>query len=201
MALIPFPVLTRSAPRDLNFSLISNTTAFRSPLTKSLQTLELPGAAWQASFSFNNLGEADAAQLQAFLMRMRGSAGRVQLYNWARPRPRGIATGTPLVRGSGQTGAALITDGWTPSTTDILKVGDFIGINGELKMVVADANSDAGGVATLSIEPPLRSSPFDNAAIVTNKPTATFQRDDDAASWSTAPALISSFALQLIEAF
>lgn len=112
----------------------------------------------------------------------------------------GVATGTPLVNGASQTSAyvdvkdtgtqTLNTDGWTNSTTGILKAGDVItiaGVNavnpvtkadtGFLRqfVVTADANSGATtGPAALTISPPIITSgafqnctaaPADNAAI------------------------------------
>lgn len=112
----------------------------------------------------------------------------------------GVATGTPLVNGGSQnvTYAAskntwtqsLITDGWTNSTTGILKAGDVFTIAGvysvdpatltstgrlQTFVVTADANSGAStGPATLTISPPIITSgayqtvsaaPADNAAI------------------------------------
>jgi hypothetical protein len=100
----------------------------------------------------------------------------------------GAGGGTPLVNGASQTGASLITDGWTVSTA-ILKDGDIITIadvydinprtyesNGYLKqfVVTADVSSDAGGDATLAISPAIVTSgarrnvnagPANNAAI------------------------------------
>lgn len=112
----------------------------------------------------------------------------------------GVATGTPLVNGAAQNvtyatakdtdSQTLVTDGWTNSTTGILKAGDIItiaGVNsvnrrtredtGDLQTftVLADANSGATtGPATLTIAPPIITSgpyqtvtaaPADNAAI------------------------------------
>lgn len=93
----------------------------------------------------------------------------------------GVATGTPLVNGASQNvtyaaakdtwSQSLITDGWTNSTTGILKAGDVFtiaGVNavnpstkadtGRLQTftVLADANSGATtGPATLTISPPI----------------------------------------------
>jgi hypothetical protein len=112
----------------------------------------------------------------------------------------GVATGTPLVNGGSQnvTWAAskdsysqsLITDGWTNSTTGILKAGDVFTIANVYAVnpvtketlpflrqftVLADADSGATtGPATLTISPPIITSgaqktcsaaPADNAAI------------------------------------
>lgn len=112
----------------------------------------------------------------------------------------GVATGTPLVNGATQnvTYAAskdswsqtLNTDGWTNSTTGILKAGDVITIAGVFAVnpiskqstgrlqtftVLADADSGAStGPSALTISPPMITSgayqtvtaaPADNAAI------------------------------------
>ena len=81
----------------------------------------------------------------------------------------GVATGTPVVSGAGQTGSTLNTSGWTASTTGILKAGDVFTIAGVFSInpqtyqstgqlqqfvVTADANSGAStGPAALSISP------------------------------------------------
>jgi len=104
----------------------------------------------------------------------RGYLGRVaghELYESQniRNHTKGVATGTPLVNGASQTGASLITNGWTNSTTGILKKGDVFtitGVNsvnkinkqntGELQQFVATADVDSGastGPATIPISP------------------------------------------------
>jgi hypothetical protein len=201
MPTVNFPTLTQAAPTNLEFGLVSNTQTFVSPLSGQVQTLELPGARWRASFSFENLSDADAATLQAFLVSLRGQSGRFYLWNFARSTPRGVATGTPVVSGAGQTGSTLTTSGWTASVTGILKAGDFIGVNGELKMVTADVNSTAGGLATLSIEPPLRASPANGAAITTTKPTTTFMLSDQSAKWITRAPIITNVTIDCVEMF
>jgi len=199
MTTLTWPTLTRSAPRVLDFSLLPNTQSFSSPLSNAVQTVEMPGARWQMSFVMENLTEVDAAAMQAFLVKLRGRAGRFYLYNFARSTPRGSISGTPLVKGASQTGGTLVIDGCTVGST--LLAGDFIGVNGELKMVVADATADGAGEMTLTIEPPLRSSPADNAAITTDRPTATFMLSGDELKWNTQPGKFSSFPIDCIEAW
>lgn len=198
MTILTWPVLTRAAPRLVRWGLTSNTMPFSSPLSGAMQTVEMPGARWRCSFTMENLVEADAALLQALLVQLRGQANRLLLHNFARPTPRGTATGTPLVNGASQTGVSLITDGWTAGIT-ALRTGDFFGVNGELKMVTADAVADGSGNATISFEPPLRSSPADNAAITTNKPLAIFMLSSPDSGWDTQPYRISNVPIDLIE--
>ena len=67
----------------------------------------------------------------------------------------GVGGGTPLVNGASQTGSSISTDGWPTTTTDVVKAGDFIrfaGMNRSFE-VTADASSDGGGVAVISINP------------------------------------------------
>lgn len=105
----------------------------------------------------------------------------------------GLQAGTPLVNGASQTGASLITDGWTAATTvkkgTIFTIGStaattVYSVNPETKVqqssaqqfvVTADATADGSGNMTLSISPSIvttgatqtvAGSPADNAAIV-----------------------------------
>lgn len=197
MTTLTWPTLTRSAPRSLEWSLVPNTVTFTSPLSGAVQTVEFPGARWKVSFSMDNLQESDSAALQAFLLRLRGRAGRFYLHNFARATPRGTLTGTPLVKGASQTGASLLIDGCAVGAT--LKAGDFFGVNGELKMVVADATANGAGEMTLSFEPPLRAAPADNAALTLSSPTATFMLANDETKWSTQPGRFTSFGVDAVE--
>lgn len=194
-----WPVLTRTAPRVMDWSLMPNTQAFSSPLSGAVQTVELPGARWKASFMMENLNQADTALLMAFLAGLRGRAGRFLLYHFARPTPRGTLSGSPLVMGAGQTGNALVIDGCAVAAT--LLTGDLIGVNGELKILTADATANGSGQMTLAIEPPLRSSPADNALITLQRPTATFMLASDEIKASHEPGRIASFPIDCIEAW
>jgi hypothetical protein len=97
--------------------------------------------------------------------------------------------GTPLVNGASQTGASLITDGWTASAASRLKEGDVFTVagvysvnpqsrqsTGSLQQFVctADKSSDGSGNLTATISPSITvsgafqtvtGSPADNAAI------------------------------------
>jgi hypothetical protein len=201
MTILTWPTLSRSGPPLLDWSLISNTQSFASPLSGAVQTVEMPGARWAFAFSLNSLDAADAALWRAFMARLRGQSGRFYMWNMARQTPRGAATGAPVVNGAGQTGTTVITSGWTPSVAGILKAGDFIGIGGELKMVVADATSDGAGAATLTIEPPLRASPPHASAIITQRPTAIFKLDEDTARFTTTAPGFDAVSIAATEAW
>lgn len=197
MTVLTFPSIV---PNESVWGLKSNTHQFRSPFTGSVQTIEMAGSRWFATLTFNNLTAADRRTLTAFLTQLRGSSGRFYLYDHSHSTPSGVGTGSPLVNGASQTGNSLVTDGWTPSQTGILKAGDYFEVNDELKMVTADANSDGGGNATISFEPPLRASPANNAAITVTNPTAIMMLANDSIEWQNVP-LFSSFSIQCEETF
>jgi hypothetical protein len=201
MTTLTWPTLSRDV-QSFTWSLLSFTQTQVSPLNQSSLTIELPGARWACSFGYGDFLEADSALLEATLVQLMGRAGRVYLWNFARPVPRGIGTGTPLVNGAGQSGNSLNIDGASNSITGWLKAGDYFGVNGELKMMTADANTNGSGQATLSFSPMLRSSPADNAPITLNKPTATFALADDRQSWAVGPPRLSVHqTLSFVETF
>lgn len=184
------------------FGLVTNAKTFQSPLNFSAQTVEYSGSIWVAEYSLPPMRREDAAAWVAFLVKLRGVAGRFYGMDPSGRVPRGTATGTPLVAGASQTGTSLATDGWTAGVTGILKAGDYISVNSQLYMVTADANSDVGGAATLTIEPPLRSSPSDNAPITTTSATCVMRlADNDQSAWNVSGAMIYGLSFSAVESF
>lgn len=143
-----------------------------SPFTGQQQVYRHQGQWWEMEVTMPAMKRADAEAVAAFLIKLSGQYGTFLLGDIANTAPRGVGTGTPLVQGASQTGDTLVTDGWTPSTTGILKAGDWIQLGSasstRLHKVLDDVNSDGSGNATLTIWPNLRSSPSDNAAITIN---------------------------------
>jgi hypothetical protein len=106
----------------------------------------------------------------------------------------------PYVYGAGQTGTQLVVWGWQESITGILKAGDFFSVNGELKMITQDANTDALGRTTLHFEPPLRSAPPDLAQLDLDAPTGTFMLTEDIVQWSTSGPGLVNVPISCVEA-
>lgn len=187
------------APSGLTWRLVHNTQTFISPLNGASQTVELPGARWEASLTWANLTDAEIRQVRAWLASLRGRAGRFYLHDMSHPTPAGTATAA-LVNGAGQAGASLVVDGMGAGAT--LKAGDYFSVNGELKMLTADATANASGQATLVFEPPLRVSPADNAVLTLTQPTCTMRLADDAQdTLAIRPRLTADWALECVEAF
>lgn len=77
------------------------------------------------------------------------------------------APGTPLVKGASQAGSSLITDGWTAGFTVPKGLLFSVSVASLLYTyeVQAAVTANGSGEATLSIQPLLRASPADNAAL------------------------------------
>ena len=143
-----------------------------SPFTGQQQVYKHQGQWWEMEVTLPPMKQDAAEDMAAVLIKLNGQYGTFLLGDPANTAPRGIGSGTPLVKGANQTGDSLLTDGWTPSITRILKAGDWIQLGSasstRLHKVLDDVNSDGGGNATLQIWPALRSSPADNATITVN---------------------------------
>jgi len=176
----------------------------QSPFTGQQQVYKHQGQWWEAEITLPPMKRADAEQIAAFLFKLNGRYGTFTLGDPANTAPRGVGTGTPLVYGGSQTGAELITDGWTANTTGILKAGDWIQLGSasstRLYKVLNDVNSDASGVATLDIWPNLRSSPADNAAITVNSPKGQWRLSSNQSEYSIDEASIYGITFACMEA-
>ncbi len=80
----------------------------------------------------------------------------------------------PLVVGGANLGLTLPVDGASVSTT-IGLAGGFFTVNGEFKMLTADAVTDGAGAVTLEFEPALRDAPTDNAVVEIKDPLLTLR--------------------------
>lgn len=187
--------------RAARFGLKTNTQLYVSPLSGDTQRAELPGARWYASFTLTTQKREDIAAVQAFLVSLAGPAGSFYGYDPNATSPLGAGGGTPLVNGGSQTGSSLITDGW-PNSTAILKAGDYFTVNGEYKMVTADASSNGSGEATISFAPVLRASPANNAPLTITNPTCIMRLvDDDQAVWDINESGFYDVTFNAIETF
>jgi hypothetical protein len=174
------PTLSRGNATQCTFGLQPNTQTFESPLNKTIQTYELPGARWLFTATWQNLNQLDARAFKAWLAILRGAAGRFYASDLSHKAPSGHATGSGLVYGASQTGNSIVTV-WAgvPNQTGWLLSGDYVGIGGELKIVSASIPITSGNHATIVFEPPMRAVPTDASVIVINNPAATFRLNDD----------------------
>ena len=205
----PLTLPSSPVPRRTVFRVRRVVAVARSPFTLQQKVQRHQGEAWEVEAEYPPMTRAQAAAWQAILLKLRGRHGTFLMGDVDAKAPRGVATGTPLVDSSGggnlKGDNELITDGWTPSVTGIMKAADYIqlgtGSSTELYMVVDDANSGAGaGPATLNIEPALRTAPADNASITVNDTVGVFRLAGNTAEWDADAAPLYGIAFSSEEA-
>ena len=116
---------------------------------------------------------------------------------------RETLTTSAATAGAAQTGSAIHLKGLPASTSGLLLAGDWIEFitptYSELKRVTAPLNSDAAGLGYLQVEPILRASPVDNAAVIIRKPMGRFMLDEPTVKWSQGRAGVYSVSFTAVE--
>lgn len=193
---ITYPLALPSNRQIASVRFLSNDSIAisQSPFSGSQQVYKYSGQFWEADITLRPMTRDEAEYWISFLLKLNGAYGTFLLGDPNGRTPRGVATGSPLVMGGSQTGNQLITDGWTPNTTGILKAGDYIqlgtGATSRLYKVLDDANADSSGVATLTIYPTLRTSPNDNDPVFINNTASVFRLTSNQATWDIKEAQI-----------
>lgn len=201
MSTITYPSGLRYTPLSCEWGIRSFSTLWTSPYNGETTTIERTGARIVCSLDFNNQSEVDRGRVEAVFAQLRGRANRLALYNFKRPRPKGTAQGSCLLTTTVAAGAnSLVLNSMAANAT--LLAGDWLGIGGQMRMVVADVTASGTGTATVAIEPPLRTGVSSGATVLFEKPTALFILDGD--EWRTSAlrgGVSGSFSVGLIEVF
>lgn len=171
-----------------------------SPWSGQTQIYDWQGAWLEASVSYQPMTNDDAQDWIAFLMALHGSANIFQLGDPLMTSPRGSGAGAPQVLGSGQTGYALNTKGWTPGAAGVLKRGDWIQMGLRLYRNVAPADADGSGHSTLSIWPQIRESPVDGTSLVLANTAGLFRLKNNQPKWTVNDAKIYGISFEMREA-
>lgn len=179
-----------------DWRLVPNTVTRVSPLTGKTRTESYGGDHWACTLTCHNLTGAGAAELRAFLSRLRGRAYRALVADHGYAQ-RGTLTAL-TVNGAGQTGTPLVCNGATP-TTGTLLAGDMISVDDRLYMVTADATAVAGAV-TLSVVPPLDGPPTNGATVKLGAAVVgRFVLAGNTVGWTHTPGGITSFEVIELE--
>jgi hypothetical protein len=210
LALWPAAIL----PSSYSLVVAANTqSGGRSPFDGSEQTLELPGAKWVARLVFEGLDRDEHRHLQAWVNGQRGRAGR---FRWGPPSQplRGTAAAaavSPRIRGAGQSGAILATQGWQANVGTVFAPGDFLSfevsgrawlhqVSARSDGLVDFAGSNASGWCDFTVSPPLRRPPADNAALNIAAPVGTFRLSADRNPFEFETGMFGAIILEIEEA-
>ena len=196
MATITFP--SEPAAQAVSWTLVQPAQTNVSEWTGQRQTIASNRGWWECEYTLPPIvGTTNANPWRAFLAKTQGQANDFQVP--VDPVAQSSASATPLVNGASQTGRSLITDGWPVSTT-VLYAGQYVTIGNQLLQLTADVVSDGSGAATISFEPPIRTSPADNAAIEFKNPYCLMYLKEKPAI-SVEAGYVYSLSLSLRESF
>jgi hypothetical protein len=205
MATLAFPTVIN--PSRMGFFSMANTQGSSSPFDQTLQTVEFPGILWRCRMQWDKLDESHWRIFSSFVASMRGTAGRVYVTPLHASTPIGPWSGAPLVDGASQIGDTITLKGFTPSVTNIVRVGDFFsydvtGGGRQMHLVKETRSSDGSGrIVALKFDPPIRRSPANNAVITTIGPSCVMRFvDDEQGQFEFEPPVIGNVSLDLIEA-
>jgi len=84
-------------PTSTEWQLISNSQIYVSPLSGTIQTVELPGARWSATLNYNELEPEEASKLKGFLVQARGSSNKFYMFDYSAPDIQGAGGGIPIL--------------------------------------------------------------------------------------------------------
>jgi hypothetical protein len=175
----PVDLPNTTSYRDARMTARTVVGVTKSPFTGVQQVQKHQGQWWEFECSLVPMIRDNSEDWIAFLLSLNGQEGTFLLGDPYGATPRGVATGTPLIKGASQTGKTLVTDGWTASTTNILKAGDYFqlgsGSNTRLHKVLTNTTSDSSGNATLDIFPEIKTAYADNTAITTSNAKGVFR--------------------------
>ena len=200
----PLALPTHTGIRSVELRAVNAVAYSQSPFTYAGQAHAYSGQTWQVDITLPPMRRSDAEQWIAWLISLRGQYGTFLLNDPLGCTPRGSAGGTPLVNGALQTGGTINLDGCTASQTGWLKAGDYIqlgsGSSSKLHKVLQDADSNASGEVSLDIWPHIRTSPVDNAPVVTSSAKGVFRLSSNEQAWSVNEASIYGLTFGAFEA-
>jgi hypothetical protein len=200
----PLSMPTNTRIRSIELRAVNAVAYSRSPFTFAGQAFAYAGQMWQADVTLPPMKRADAEQWVAWLVSLRGSLGTFLLGDPLGCVARGVATGTPLIKGGSQTGGTINIDGATSGVTGWLKAGDYVQIGSggtaRLHKVLQDANSDGSGNVTLELWPHVRTAPADNAAVTVSSAKGLFRLASNEQAWSINEASIYGITFSAMEA-
>jgi len=153
------------------------------------------------SVSMPPLDQDDAMDVFAFLQKQKGGfeTFTIQLPTQNRGADKSN-TSVKVVGAHNTTDNTISLDGFTASTSGVLKAGDLIKFShGKVYMVQSDINSDSGGAATVTIEPNLVETLADNEAVIMNQPSFTVYLPSEEILYATDPTGFYSISFDVRE--
>lgn len=186
-------------PSECSIRLLDNTKRMSSSFNRASQRVSFGGEMWVGSLLFSNLPRSVAGELTGFLWSLQGGQP-FWLGDSGYGEPRGLALGSPVVNGSGQTGRLLSVRGCQPNTL-FLRAGDYLQVGTCLLGCRQDVTANAAGQCQIPIIPRLREIPADGAPVIVRNAKGLFclQADETPGRSTRGRAVVTTIQIEVIE--
>ena len=192
MAAPTYPLTLPTAPAfsQARWSLKRATAMSESPFTGQQQVFDYGFALWTATLTLPPMMREQAANWEAFMMKLHGRKGTFLLGDPDAKTIQGGATTTATLNGAISVGDFTISINTNNANmTNIFKAGDYIQIGtagaSKLYMIVDNATSNSSGIASVNIEPAIKTAASDAAAVDYTEAQGVFRMDSADLGWDT----------------
>ena len=154
---------------------------------------------WRAQLTLPPMKRTDAGAWTAFFAKLRGRSGTFLLGDPDGSK-QGSGTGSITLASATAVGNTRIsTTGYNESSGVVLKAGDYISINNDLHLVIADATKSSTNV-NVDIEPPMRAIHSQGATVTISNAKGVFRLDSEIVSWDANEVSVYGFSFSCSEA-
>jgi hypothetical protein len=112
-----------------------------------------------------------------------------------------IQSTSGTVAAASQPGSAIYVKGLPASQTGLLVLGDWVEIDGQIKMITAPLDSDSSGMGYLQFSPPLRRPVSGDTPVIVTKPMGRFILASGNPEFANEPGVFSTASLEFEEAY
>jgi len=199
---ITYPLNTPQSIGIENITLrqVNAVSVSRSPFTYDEQVFQYEGQRWEVDVTVATSLRDLAEPWVAFLSALQGQKGTFRLGDPNGVEPRGVASGSPVVDGSNQSGDTLDIKGATGSVTGWLLAGDYIQVGNRLYKVLEDVDTNSDGTASLIVWPNVRFDTDDGIQVITSNTKGLFRLGSNVNSWSINSSNAYGVTFSAIEA-
>lgn len=190
MAAPTYPLTVPSSPyyQKSTWALQRKTALSVSPFSGAQQIFEYDFALWSATMSLPPMLRSDAANWQAFILKLHGRKGTFLLGDPDARTPRGTISGGVTLGAGVAVGAYTIAISTSQnSLANAFRAGDYIQLGSaatsKLHMIVDDVNTDSSGNADINIEPAIKTSEASGGTVVYTNPKGLFRMESPMIDW------------------
>ena len=192
MAAPTYPLTLPTAPAftTARWSLKRATAMSESPFTGQQQVFDYGFALWTATLTLPPMMREQAANWEAFMMKLHGRKGTFLLGDPDAKTIQGGANTSATLNGAISVGDFTISINTNNANmTNVFKAGDYIQIGtagaAKLYMIVDNATSNSAGIASVNIEPAIKVAASDAAAVDYTAAQGVFRMDSADLGWDT----------------